>query len=200
MGSDSTGWIKLYRKLKDEELWLEEKPFTKGQAWVDLLLMAQCVENTGYSSGKAVKFEPGKVYASIQYLGERWGWSKKRTINFLKSLESGGKIGRNSEPKKGTVITLVNWAKYQSRGRKEEPLEEPLEEPIGYRKGYRMGSHTKRREEEKEEKEEKKNIFYSPYTYDRRGAGAQNGTYPPDATGEREESEEERRYREWRYQ
>jgi hypothetical protein len=33
------GYIKLWRRLKDSDLWLKEK-FTRGQAWVDLLMLA----------------------------------------------------------------------------------------------------------------------------------------------------------------
>ena len=41
---DRSGWIKLWRKFVDDPLWTSE-PFTKGQAWVDLLLLAQGTEN-----------------------------------------------------------------------------------------------------------------------------------------------------------
>ena len=33
------GWIKLHRTLQDNKLWYSE-PLTKGQAWVDLILLA----------------------------------------------------------------------------------------------------------------------------------------------------------------
>jgi len=33
------GWIRLYRKMQDNPLWTSE-PFTRGQAWIDLLMIA----------------------------------------------------------------------------------------------------------------------------------------------------------------
>lgn len=35
----NSGWVKLYRKLMDNPIWLEER-FTKGQAWVDLIMLS----------------------------------------------------------------------------------------------------------------------------------------------------------------
>jgi hypothetical protein len=37
--AESNGWIKLHRKIVESPDWLSE-PFTRGQAWVDLLLIA----------------------------------------------------------------------------------------------------------------------------------------------------------------
>lgn len=34
-----TGWVKIYRSIQDNDLWLAE-PFTWAQAWIDLLLNA----------------------------------------------------------------------------------------------------------------------------------------------------------------
>ena len=48
---EKAGWIKLWRKFADDPLWVSE-PFTKGQAWVDLLLMAQGTENTIFKNGR----------------------------------------------------------------------------------------------------------------------------------------------------
>lgn len=33
------GYVKLWRRLKDSDLWLSEK-FTRGQAWADLVMLA----------------------------------------------------------------------------------------------------------------------------------------------------------------
>ena len=66
------GWIKLHRSIQDNELWLSE-PFTKAQAWIDLLLLADS-ENNG-------KYKRGNVYRGKKWLAERWGWSMLVQIN-----------------------------------------------------------------------------------------------------------------------
>ena len=37
------GWVKTYRSLTDHWVW-QDKPFSKGQAWMDLLLMVNHCE------------------------------------------------------------------------------------------------------------------------------------------------------------
>lgn len=50
------GWIKLHRKLSDNPLWTCE-PFTKGQAWVDLILLANHEYNYFYKRGIKIEVQ-----------------------------------------------------------------------------------------------------------------------------------------------
>lgn len=125
-------YIKLDRGLKNNSLWLE-KPFSKGQAWVDLLILSQGVDKEKTYKGKTQKMEHGKVYTSIYFLSNRWGWSRNRVYRFLQDLvhdemiavkgwvldgttdgTNNGTIKRtNNDTKNGTVITIENWEFYQ---------------------------------------------------------------------------------------
>lgn len=111
---EKAGWIKLWRKFADDPLWVSE-PFTKGQAWVDLLLMAQGTENTIFKNGKFMEFQPGTVYKSILELSKRWKWSRNKVSRFLKSLENETMVETKSDTTNGTTITIENWAFYQGR-------------------------------------------------------------------------------------
>ena len=100
---EKAGWIKLWRKFADDPLWVSE-PFTKGQAWVDLLLMAQGTENTIFKNGKFMEFQPGTVYKSILELSKRWKWSRNKVSRFLKSLENETMVETKSDTTNGTTI------------------------------------------------------------------------------------------------
>ena len=63
----NSGWITIHRKLFYNKLWLSE-PFTKGQAWVDLLLLASHKDTIFWKRGIEVKQARGVVGVSI-YLG-----------------------------------------------------------------------------------------------------------------------------------
>lgn len=109
------GWVKLWRTILDNPLWME-KPFSKGQAWVDLLLLTNSNDNEDLDRyGNIVKFERGKAYKSIVYLSERWGWGKPRVQRFLENLEKAGMITVASRARYGTTITIENWRKYQDK-------------------------------------------------------------------------------------
>lgn len=108
------GYIKLHRELGDNKVWLSE-PFTKGQAWVDLLLL------TNYKSsfirlrnGEMVEINRGECGYSMETLAQRWSWSRgkvKRYFDFLKNE----KMIQQKEHPKITIIKVLNFESYQER-------------------------------------------------------------------------------------
>ncbi len=108
----NTGWIKLHRKITDHWLW-EDKPFARGQAMIDLLILAGYNDQPKYVDGNLETVERGSVVTSIRRLCDRWGWSNsKKLSNFLKILENDSIIYVKSDTRK-TVITIVNYSVYQ---------------------------------------------------------------------------------------
>lgn len=105
------GWVKIYRDLLDNELW-SDKPFTKGQAWVDLLLLANHKDKNVLIGSHTEMVERGSFITSELKLMERWGWGRKKVKLFLNFLESQKMIERNANNKR-TAITIVNYGFYQ---------------------------------------------------------------------------------------
>ena len=105
------GWITLHRSLLDNFLWCD-KPFTKGQAWVDLLLNANHEDKKIMFDGSVVEVKRGEKVTSIRQLSERWGWSTTKTKKFLNVLQSEKMLTYFSNSKK-TTYTVVNYNKYQ---------------------------------------------------------------------------------------
>ena len=104
------GWMPIYRKLQDHWLW-QDKPFAKGQAWLDLLLLASHNDNEFLFGNQVVKNEVGSFITSIEKLKVRWGWSNTKVVSFLGLLEKEQMIVKKSDTKK-TVITIVNYSVY----------------------------------------------------------------------------------------
>lgn len=108
----ASGWIKLHRKLMDSPMWTAE-PFTKGQAWVDLLMLAD-YETKG-------EYKRGCVYKSQRYLAQRWHWSERKVARFLRDLEHGNTnvhidghmVVHTDRRTNGSIVTIENWGKYQ---------------------------------------------------------------------------------------
>lgn len=105
------GWVKIHRDLLDNELW-SDKPFTKGQAWVDLLLLANYKDKNVLIGSHTEMVERGSFITSELKLMERWGWGRKKVKLFLNFLESQKMIERNANNKR-TAITIVNYGFYQ---------------------------------------------------------------------------------------
>lgn len=148
----SNGYIKLDRGIMNHWLW-EDKPYAKGQAWVDLLLLAVWKESKELYHGKLVQRKPGEVSCSIEWLAERWGWNRKKVMRFLDVLEVDEMVTQSRTPK-GTTVTIVNWEKYQVGGTTVRTTDGT---PVGQlRDNYgTTAGHTIRKD--KKEKESSKN-------------------------------------------
>lgn len=108
------GWIALHRKTLDNPLW-ETEPFTRGQAWIDLLLLANHKEGKIIVRDNVITVERGQVGWSQKRLATRWKWSRTKVRNFLKYLENEQQIIQHKNYV-SSLITIVNYNKYQSKG------------------------------------------------------------------------------------
>jgi hypothetical protein len=146
------GYINLNRKLSDHWLWTD-KPFTKGQAWVDLLFMANFADSEMLVKGVLVKVHRGEVFRSHEYLRERWGWKTTKKVRSFLTLLENEKMVTTEGTAQGTRITIENYSVYQSGGQAKEPAEVKNEGNQKATKGQPKGNKRKKKKEEKEEKE-----------------------------------------------
>lgn len=105
------GWIKIDRQLFEHWLW-EDKPFSKGQAWIDLIGLANYEDGKTPYKGKVIICRRGTVNRSISFLAKRWGWSRDKTRDFLNLLQSDNMIHVKATTHQ-TTITLENYGKFQ---------------------------------------------------------------------------------------
>lgn len=152
------GWIKLYRDLVEDDMWLCE-PFTKGQAWVDLLMMANYKDGEFYHGNSSEIIKRGSFATSELKLMNRWKWSKNKVRNFLKLLENKKMIACDKNRIR-TTITIVNYCTFQDLQTTDEPQvnhERTTDEPLMNHKRTAESTQYKkvRKEEEKESKKGK---------------------------------------------
>ena len=117
-----TGWICLYRKIEKNPLWTSEK-FTRGQAWVDLILLANHTDGYIIVHGHKIPVKRGQVGWSELRLSERWKWSRSRVRTFIKLLESEQQVIQ-LKSFKSSIITIVNYDKYQNVNIKKTATEQ----------------------------------------------------------------------------
>ncbi len=108
---DKEGWIKLHRQIEDNEFYFAER-FTKIQAWMDLLLLANHKANMFYVRGNEIKLKEGQTGWSIQSLGRRWQWNQRTVTKYLRALEKRQMI-QVEISNITTIITIINWKQYQ---------------------------------------------------------------------------------------
>ena len=116
------GWIKLYRKLSLNEMWLSE-PFTRGQAWVDLMMLANHKDGFIRVRGIKIPILRGQVGWSELKLSGRWKWSRSKVRRFIFELQNEQQIEQQIILK-NSVLTILNYDYYQGEEQQKEQQNE----------------------------------------------------------------------------
>ena len=128
------GYVKFFRRQQEHWLW-EDKPYAKGQAWMDLVMLA-CHEPSCFMHGsRNVELQRGQLLNSIKQLSERWGWGVKKGRLFFQQLEDDGMLKRKSN-RYYSIFTIQNYDKWQGEWNAQEKdrqktVEGPVKRPTG---------------------------------------------------------------------
>ena len=114
------GWQKIYRDIQEHWLW-EDKPFSRGQAWIDLILLVNHEDNKALIDGELVEVKRGSKITSLRKLAEQWGWSTTKVKKFLEQLEKDNMIKYKTDTKK-TLVSIENYGLYQNGDNTEKTL------------------------------------------------------------------------------
>ena len=107
------GWIKIHRQITENKFWFSER-FTKAQAWIDLLILANHKQKpeTFFIRGNEINLERGQLGYAIKTLAKRWKWNERTVDKFLLMLQKDEMIQYRKSPIT-TIITIKNYDSYQ---------------------------------------------------------------------------------------
>ena len=122
------GYIRLWRAIEGNELW-KEKPFSRAQAWIDLIMMARHEDGDIVTKrGFRIKAKRGDVLYGLEFLKHRWDWGKGKVVRFREYLlsqdmvrdvrsqrviaDTRGKTDPKTDPK-FNILNIQNYNKYQ---------------------------------------------------------------------------------------
>lgn len=106
------GYIKLYRKIQDNPLYKKKRRFSRSEAWIDLLLSTHHKADKVMVDFEEIPVKRGEVFTSQLGLSKKWNWGIASVNRFLNFLKSGNQITYRGESKY-TIISILNWGKYQ---------------------------------------------------------------------------------------
>lgn len=107
------GWICLHRSIRNCGIWKGEA-FSRGQAFIDLLLGAYYRDGFAAVHGKRIDVLRGELVTSISELAGRWGWSRGKVLRFLNMLEANESI-MFKKNRFCTIIKIINFDCYQAK-------------------------------------------------------------------------------------
>lgn len=106
-----SGWIKLHRSLLSHPLW-NDKPFSRGQAWIDLILNANHSDKEVMIKGEKFIVKRGQQARSEVTLSHAWGWDRGKVRRFLRDLKTLQQIEQQTHSKT-SIITICNYCGFQ---------------------------------------------------------------------------------------
>ena len=111
------GWLKLYRELIEKPIWKCTTPEQKA-ILITLLCMANHEEKEWIWQGKKYKCKPGQFITSLKSIAEKSGTSLQNVRTALKNFEKIYEFLTSVSTNKNRLVTITNWALYQSQERK----------------------------------------------------------------------------------
>lgn len=112
MSDKDKGWIKLHRSIWDNSIWKNKSRFDDRSAWIDLLLMANHEDHEAVYGKTVVKIRRGQLFTSARSLAKRWRWGIGTVNRYLCLLCEIGMLIKDGQAN-GTLLTIVNYEKYQ---------------------------------------------------------------------------------------
>ena len=158
LDDDNKTYIKLYRKVMDNAIFLE-LPYDRWHAFEFLILKARRFPTVTILKGKPIKLEVGQLICGEDKLASKWGWSRGKVKRYLDMLENLGMIKKNGTPY-GTLITIENYTKYQGEcSYSDTSLDTTDDTSLDTTDGTSDGTHKKNVKKDKNVKNVKKDIY-----------------------------------------
>lgn len=149
------GDIRINRRLFNSDLW-QHKPFSRGQAWVDLIGLANWKDNMVIIRDDNFHLKRGQLVGSYRFLGKRWGWGAKRVSNLCQTLKRQQRITLSTQHQT-TIITVCKYDSYQTPLNYKATAKETAKETVRQQSGN--SEATKQRTKEEQKKKGKRTVL-----------------------------------------
>ncbi len=131
------GYIKISRKMFDghDQLWAEQREFSRAEAWLDLIQRAAWKRHTLAVGNRSHELRRGEFLASRRYLSFAWRWSEKKVRGFIDHLHDLGRVAPMRRTPDGQIYLIVGYEEYQApigqkgQGKGQGGAAETLDEP-----------------------------------------------------------------------
>lgn len=116
-----TGWVSIYRSVKEHWLFPKNRPLTEFEAWIIILLEVNHCDNKVRIGNSFIDCKRGESIKSLQTWSNLFHWNKSKTRRFFDLLKKDFMICTKSV-QKSTHLTVCNYANYQDRRNDNETI------------------------------------------------------------------------------
>ena len=124
------GYITKWRRYQNHRFYptQENREFTRGEAWEDLLFAAAFKPHARYFKGKEYHLNVGELVTSQRDLADRWKWSRGKVRRFLDDLYEHGEAAHQTDhlaAHESTHVTIYGLAGYEDARPTSRPTSRP---------------------------------------------------------------------------
>lgn len=113
------GWIKIHRSITSHWLYSEKRTYSKLEAWYDILLNVNFIDNKVMLKGKLYEVKRGESILSYESWGKRWNWDKSKVRRFFNLLQNDSMIELKCD-NTTTHLTVCKYESYQGERNADE--------------------------------------------------------------------------------
>ena len=147
------GWLKLYRSILDSAVFQDTEVL---KVWIWLLCNVAFEQHDTICYGKVIHLKPGQIATGRKKIAQCTDLNENKVYRALTALKSLGNIEIKST-NKYSIITVVNWDKYQDENGKRTSSEQQNNSKTTTEEQQDDSKRTQHKNGKKEKKE--KNIY-----------------------------------------
>ena len=117
---DMDGWLKLYRSILDSAVFQDAEIL---KVWIWLLCNVAFEQHDTICCGKVITIKPGQIATGRKKIAQCTDLNENKVYRALTALKSLGNIEIKAT-NKYSIITVVNWDKYQDENGKRTSSEQ----------------------------------------------------------------------------
>lgn len=117
---DMDGWLKLYRSILDSAVFQDAEML---KVWIWLLCNVAFEQHDTICYGKVIHLKPGQIATGRKKIAQYTDLNENKVYRALTALKSLGNIEIKAT-NKYSIITVVNWDKYQEENDKRTSSEQ----------------------------------------------------------------------------
>ena len=147
------GWLKLYRSILDSAVFQDSEVL---KVWIWLLCNVAFEQHDTICYGKVIHLKPGQIATGRKKIAQCTDLNENKVYRALTALKSLGNIEIKAT-NKYSIITVVNWDKYQDENGKRTSSEQQTNSKTTTEEQQDNSKRTQHKNGKKEKKE--KNIY-----------------------------------------
>ena len=155
------GWIKLHKSITEHWLW--DDPVIL-RAWLDLLMSVNYTDKKVLFNGKLIIVKAGQIITSIRKLSERWGCTRRKASRIIQLFTQDNMVELKTD-RNGTLLTVVNYGKYQDMRDTESTTQDTTESTTQSTTESSQHKNIKNNKEYKKESEEPELAPVKPFRH-----------------------------------